>query len=108
MPDECKTLFVKNLPYELSEDDIGDRFRKYGLISSVRKCYNAATKQFKGFCYIDFETHEAAKNSLEGMNGKQIKGRAIIVDFDTKQGKAKKSYRPNLEKTGNKFYNKKT
>jgi RNA recognition motif-containing protein len=27
MPADCKTLFVKNLPYDMKEDDIGDRFR---------------------------------------------------------------------------------
>lgn len=32
MPADCKTLFVKNLPYEFKEDDIGDRFRKFGEI----------------------------------------------------------------------------
>ena len=32
MPDDCKTIFVKNLPYEFKEDDIGDRFRPFGEI----------------------------------------------------------------------------
>ena len=32
MPETCKTLFVKNLPYDMKEDDIGDRFRPFGEI----------------------------------------------------------------------------
>lgn len=36
MPDDCKTLFVKNLPYEFKEDDIGDRFRPFGEIAEIR------------------------------------------------------------------------
>lgn len=40
MPTDCKTLFVKNLPYDFKEDDIGDRFRKYGEITGIRLAYN--------------------------------------------------------------------
>jgi RNA recognition motif-containing protein len=36
MPEDCKTIYVKNLPYELKEDDIGDRFRPFGEISEIR------------------------------------------------------------------------
>ena len=36
MPEDCRTLFVKNLPYEFKEDDIGDRFRPFGEIKEIR------------------------------------------------------------------------
>jgi len=57
MPSDCKTLFVKGLPYDFKEDDIGDRFRKFGEIKSIRLSYNWQTKQFKGFAYISFADH---------------------------------------------------
>ena len=44
MPADCKTLFVKNLPYDMQEDDIGDRFRAFGEIASIRIAYNWQTK----------------------------------------------------------------
>ena len=40
MPSDCKTIFVKNLPYDFKEDDIGDRFRKFGEIKSIRLATN--------------------------------------------------------------------
>ena len=40
MPADCKTLFVKGLPYEFKEDDIGDRFRRFGEIKAIRIAYN--------------------------------------------------------------------
>jgi len=40
MPKECKTIFVKNLPYEMEEDDIGDHFQKFGKIKAIRMSYN--------------------------------------------------------------------
>ena len=36
MPEDCKTIYVKNLPYEMKEDDIGDRFRPFGEIKEIR------------------------------------------------------------------------
>ena len=82
MPEDCKTIFVKGLPYEFKEDDIGDRFRRFGEIRGIRIAYNWQTKQSKGFAYITFSSHEAAKNALIQMYGKEIKGRKIKIDFD--------------------------
>ena len=81
MPADCTTIFVKGLPYDFTEDNIGDRFRKFGEILAIRLAYNWQTKQFKGFAYITFKTHEAAKKAIQ-MNGKEIKNRVIKVDFD--------------------------
>ena len=65
MPSDCTTLFIKGLPYSFKEDDIGDRFRKFGEISSIRLSYNWKTKEFKGFAYLTYKAHESAKKALE-------------------------------------------
>ena len=104
MPQDCKTLFVKGLPYEFKEDDIGDRFRRFGEIKAIRVGYNWQTKQSKGFAYIAFETHESAKQALLKMNGKEVQGRQIRVDFDVK-GEGKSSYKVNLKEDRNRLYN---
>ena len=44
MPESCRTIFVKNLPYDVMEDEVGDRFRWCGVINGVRFAYNSATK----------------------------------------------------------------
>lgn len=36
-----KTLFIKNLPYDTTEDEVGDAFRSYGKIANVRFVYNS-------------------------------------------------------------------
>ena len=43
MPGDCKTLFVKNLPYTFKEDDIGDRFRPFGEVKEIRLTKNWQT-----------------------------------------------------------------
>jgi RNA recognition motif-containing protein len=40
MPDDCRTLFVKGLPYTFKEDDVGDRFRRFGEIKAIRLATN--------------------------------------------------------------------
>ena len=104
MPTDCKTLFVKGLPYSFKEDDIGDRFRRFGEIKAIRIAYNWQTKESKGFAYVVFETHEAAKNALLKMNGKEVQGRFLKVDFDVRQ-QQKGSYHINLETERNRLYN---
>jgi RNA recognition motif-containing protein len=106
MPDDCSTLFVKNLPYTFKEDDVGDRFRRFGSIKSIRLAYNWMTKQSKGFAYIRFDNHANAKRALMEMNGKEVQGRRIKVDFDVVQ-EPKKGYKINLSNQDkNKLYNK--
>ena len=104
MPSDCKTLFVKGLPYTFKEDDIGDRFRRFGEIKAIRVAYNWQTKESKGFAYIQFETHESAKNALVKMNGKEIQGRFLKVDYDSK-ATPKSSYHVNTDTTDNRLYN---
>lgn len=48
VPSNCKTIFVRNLPYDVSEDDIGDKFKPCGDIRSIRMVYNPANNNFKG------------------------------------------------------------
>jgi len=104
MPADCVTLFVKGLPYTFKEDDVGDRFRRFGEIKAIRLAYNWQTKQSKGFAYIQFETHDSAKAALLKMNGMMIDGRQIKVDFDVK-GTQKSSYHINTNEEKNKLYN---
>lgn len=52
---EIKTIFVKNLPYDCKEEELGDFFKPCGKIENVRFVYNSATNKFKGFAYIDFK-----------------------------------------------------
>jgi RNA recognition motif-containing protein len=103
MPDDCNTLFVKNLPYNMAEDDIGDRFRHFGELANIRVAYNWQTKLSKGFAYIEFKEHASAKAALQKMHGKMILGRPLHVDYDA--NKQKNSYKPREETERNRLYN---
>ena len=48
IPDGCKTIFIKNLPYDITEQELGDKFTNCGEIKSIRFVYNSLHHHFKG------------------------------------------------------------
>lgn len=84
------TIFVKNLPYNTNEDEVGDYFSSCGEVSSVRLVYNSVHNHFKGFGYIDFENVDGAKKALS-MNGADFGGRKLFIDID--EGRQRGGYR---------------
>lgn len=95
IPSSCLTAFVKNLPYDVTEKQVGDKFRSCGRIKDIRFSYNSVNKKFKGFCFIDFKEHQGLIKAVE-LNGKEFMGRKLFVDYEVK--KPKKGYKYNNER----------
>ena len=81
---ETLTVFVKNLPYDATADEIGDFFRDCGKIRDVRLVYNSVNNNFKGFAYIEFLKHTSLYSAIK-KNATTFKGRPIVVDVDSKR-----------------------
>ena len=47
--ENTRTIFVKNLPYDVTQDEVGDFFKVCGKIENVRFVFNPTTKTFKGY-----------------------------------------------------------
>lgn len=60
-PVGCKTVFVKNLPYEVTEEQIQQTFMVCGPIAMVRLATWGHTGSQKGFCYVDFKREDSAE-----------------------------------------------
>ena len=100
VPIDCITAFIRNLPYESTEKEVGDKFRSCGKIKAIRFVYNSQTKKFKGFCYIDFKEHKSLLKALE-LNGKDFQGRKLQVDFE--RNKPKKGFKYNYKNLDSKY-----
>ena len=87
VPLDCKTAFVKNLNYNITEEEVNEKFKNCGQINAIRFVYDNQTHKFKGFCYIDFKEHKGLLKALK-LNGSFFEGRKIRVDYE--QGKPKK------------------
>jgi RNA recognition motif-containing protein len=104
IPDGCTTVFIRNLPYDITEEELGSKFRSCGDIKGIRLVYNSTHSHFKGFGYVQFENTEGVSNALN-LNDKPIKGRKMIVDFEQGGPKAGFKFRSQAPSNFNKEYN---
>lgn len=73
-------IFVGNLEYQVKEEELEEAFSKYGTVDSVRIITNRHTGKSKGFGFVVMENETEAKAAMEALNGKEINGRAVIVN----------------------------
>lgn len=76
----CKTIFVKNLPYDCTKDEIGEFFSSCGIVTDIRMVYNWANKHFKGFAYLDYREPASVRKAMRTLNGSNLRGRALVID----------------------------
>jgi RNA recognition motif-containing protein len=74
-----KKLYVGNLPYSVTETDLRDAFGAHGSIESVRIITDKLSGRSKGFAFVEMATEEEAQKAIDGMNGKDLSGRAVTV-----------------------------
>ncbi|KAG9844593.1 RNA-binding domain-containing protein, partial [Aureobasidium melanogenum] len=75
------TLFVGNVSFNTTTDSLTGYFSEYGSINSIRLPTDRETGAPKGFGYVEFGSVEEAKAALEGLNGADVDGRNIRLDF---------------------------
>ncbi|KAJ4990194.1 Nuclear localization sequence-binding protein [Stagonosporopsis vannaccii] len=75
------TLFLGNLSFDCSNEVVQEAFQEYGSISRVSLPTDRETGALKGFGYVDFSSTEEATAALEALNGAEIAGRPIRLDF---------------------------
>lgn len=73
-------LYVGNLPYSLTEDELRDLFVKYGEIISASIITDKFSGRSKGFGFVEFESEEQAKAATE-LDGQDLKGRPLKVNI---------------------------
>ena len=79
----CRSIFVKNLPYDVTEEMIRKEFMVYGTIIKVRMVTWVHTGNFKGFVYIDYSREDSAQIAVNKSGSIFINGRRTIVDYNT-------------------------
>lgn len=72
-------LFVSNLDFNVSEDDLCELFSMHGTPTAVKIVTDRNTKRSKGFGFVEYEDDVVAVKSLYDLNGAELKGRAIVV-----------------------------
>lgn len=78
---ETKKLFVGSLSWGLTWQDLKEAFGQYGEVVYTKVITDRETGRSKGFGFVEFATVEDAAKAKSAMDGKEIDGRAIKVDF---------------------------
>jgi RNA recognition motif-containing protein len=74
-----KKLYVGNLPYELSDDDLKNHFSQVGSVTSANVIRYHDTGRSKGFGFVEMEKEEDAQKAIDMFNGRDLNGRNIVV-----------------------------
>ena len=73
-------LYVGNLAFSATEQDLEDLFGQAGQVNSTSIITDRETGRSRGFGFVEMETPEAATAAVEQFNGYQLDGRAIVVN----------------------------
>jgi len=73
-------LFVGNLSFEVTENDLQDLFAGFGPVNEVNLMTDRSTGRSRGFAFVTMATPEGAQAAIAGMAGKDFKGRALTVN----------------------------
>ena len=72
-------LYVGNLPYNISDDQLNDIFARFGTPDSARVVTDRMTGQSKGFGFVEFSNADQAKQAMS-LNGTEFGGRSLTVN----------------------------
>ncbi|MBU6296579.1 MAG: RNA-binding protein, partial [Planctomycetes bacterium] len=75
-----KKLYVGNLPYSVGDSELSEMFAEHGSVVSAQVVLDRETGRSKGFGFVEMSTDEEANAAINGMNGKDINGRALTVN----------------------------
>ena len=75
-----KKLFVGSLPWAVNDEGLKETFTPYGNVVSATVVKDRRSGRSKGYGFVEFENDSEAKAAIEGLNGKELQGRNIVVN----------------------------
>ncbi|UCF04481.1 MAG: RNA-binding protein [bacterium] len=75
----AKNLYVGNIPFSMSDEQLGEIFNPYGTVSSSRVIRDRFTGRSRGFGFVEMDDPEEAEKAVGELNGKTVEGRIIKV-----------------------------
>jgi cold-inducible RNA-binding protein len=74
-------LFVGNLSFKTTENDLQDAFAAFGTVTETNLMMDRMTNRPRGFGFVTMSSPEEAEKAIEGMHGKELDGRALTVNI---------------------------
>lgn len=73
-------LYVGNLAYDTTENDLEDLFTSYGPVREVNLIMDRTSGRSRGFAFVTMATPEGAQAAIQGLAGQAVKGRNLTVN----------------------------
>jgi RNA recognition motif-containing protein len=73
-------IYVGNLSWSMTDDDLSNLFSQYGAVSSAKILKEKNTGRSKGFGFVEMEDDDAAKTAIATLNESEVQGRKLIVN----------------------------
>lgn len=73
-------IYVGNLSYNTTEDELREEFEVYGDVTSVSMVTDRETGRPRGFAFVEMSSDVAGQEAIAAMNGRMLKERAIVVN----------------------------
>jgi cold-inducible RNA-binding protein len=73
-------MYVGNLSFESTENDLQDLFEQHGQVSEVRLMMDRMTGKSRGFAFVTMNDGAQAKAAMSALNGRELNGRTLTVN----------------------------
>jgi cold-inducible RNA-binding protein len=73
-------MYVGNLSYETTENDLHDLFEQHGTVNEVHLVMDQFTAKSRGFAFVTMDDGAQANTAMNALNGRQLGGRTLTVN----------------------------
>ena len=74
-------LYVGNLPYAVTDQDLDQMFSEHGSVESAKVIMDRDSGRSKGFGFVEFSSEEEAQAAIQALNGQSVDGRNLTVNI---------------------------
>ena len=85
-------LYVGNLSFETTENDLQDLFEQHGQVGEVKLMMDRMTGKSRGFAFVTMSDDTQAKAAISALNGHELNGRALNVNEARPREERPRSY----------------
>ena len=73
-------IYVGNLPYGVTDEDLRDTFSNHGQVESARVITDRDSGRSKGFGFVEMPSNSEAEAAIQALNGQDMQGRVLTVN----------------------------
>jgi RNA recognition motif-containing protein len=87
------TIYVRNLPEVITNDELASLFEAYGRVVSSRVITDKKTQRSHGYGFVEMASMEAGERAIEALHGAELEGQDLQVEEAKTRGRSSGSYR---------------